>query len=495
MPSQTGSEGEPRAPARAGQRARWPARGRTVRARVKVTQPKITTAKLAKKYPVVVTVDRPGFRLRLFKRLKLAQDVQDRGRAGGPRDAGRALPHPGQDGEPVLARARTAPGPGTSPGRVIPPGPDNPIKARWMGIYAGAGIHGTVDVGSLGTPPHTAASGWRSRTWSELYDEVPFRTPVLSSRAFEADVPERLVPLGLALPPPISSTGTSSQPSRFQKGLAGAVANTERADPGGAVAALNLLSQHRVEGGGGVARALKRMPRKLRRQAVGGLARFDQLGVGGDPAVSTLMKNPATTENPTDHEAGRSCPPAWREALGAFDRSLQAHGMAEKTRRAYGVDLGELAAWAAAAGAEPAPSRYRMLRQYAAHLASARRARAGGSFRDRPLRASLRRFGRSTGTWSNAASVDHNPADLVPSPAAAEGPAEGAPGRRGRRAAGPDPDADAARDPRPRAVRARLFVRPAVRGDRQPRPRRARLRRRGAARARQGLEDPHRPVR
>ena len=37
------------------------------------------------------------------------------------------------------------PGPARSPGRSIPPGPENPIKARWMGIFEGAGIHGTEE--------------------------------------------------------------------------------------------------------------------------------------------------------------------------------------------------------------------------------------------------------------------------------------------------------------------------------------------------------------
>ena len=36
-------------------------------------------------------------------------------------------------------------------GTVVPPGPANPIKARWMGIYDGAGIHGTDSISSLGT--------------------------------------------------------------------------------------------------------------------------------------------------------------------------------------------------------------------------------------------------------------------------------------------------------------------------------------------------------
>ncbi len=36
-------------------------------------------------------------------------------------------------------------------GQSIPPGPSNPLKARWMGIYNGAGIHGTDDTGSIGS--------------------------------------------------------------------------------------------------------------------------------------------------------------------------------------------------------------------------------------------------------------------------------------------------------------------------------------------------------
>ena len=35
---------------------------------------------------------------------------------------------------------------------MIPGGtPENPLKARWLGIFDGAGIHGTDDVGSIGT--------------------------------------------------------------------------------------------------------------------------------------------------------------------------------------------------------------------------------------------------------------------------------------------------------------------------------------------------------
>ena len=48
-----------------------------------------------------------------------------------------------------------------------------------MGIYNGAGIHGTDDDRlARHAPPRTAASAWRSRTSMELYDQVAVGTPV-----------------------------------------------------------------------------------------------------------------------------------------------------------------------------------------------------------------------------------------------------------------------------------------------------------------------------
>jgi hypothetical protein len=68
---------------------------------------------------------------------------------------------------------------------------------------------------------------------------------------------------------------------------------------------------------------------------------------------------------------------------------------------------------------------------------------------------------------------------------AAEGPAPG----RARRPPGPHPGLHAARAARPRPLRGGLCLRIAGRGAGQPRPHLGRLRRRGAARRRQGLKD------
>jgi integrase/recombinase XerC/integrase/recombinase XerD len=53
-----------------------------------------------------------------------------------------------------------------------------------------------------------------------------------------------------------------------------------------------------------------------------------------------------------------------------FDRELQRRGAAERTRRAYGVDLGALALWSSAHGVEPEAVDDAVLRRYADQLAS-----------------------------------------------------------------------------------------------------------------------------
>ena len=54
-----------------------------------------------------------------------------------------------------------------------------------------------------------------------------------------------------------------------------------------------------------------------------------------------------------------------------FDADLRRRGMAEKTRRAYGVDLGQFALWGTSQGLDPAEMTPRALRRYAAALGEA----------------------------------------------------------------------------------------------------------------------------
>jgi integrase/recombinase XerC/integrase/recombinase XerD len=101
--------------------------------------------------------------------------------------------------------------------------------------------------------------------------------------------------------------------------------------------------------------------------------------------------------------------PAWARALATFDATLRAHGMAEKTRRAYGVDVGQLAEWAAGRGNEPQELDARELRRYAAVLSE------GGCSKTTVARklAAIRTFYRAL---LERREIDANPADLVASP-------------------------------------------------------------------------------
>ena len=126
------------------------------------------------------------------------------------------------------------------------------------------------------------------------------------------------------------------------------------------------------------------------------------------------MKNPATAED-RNHATEPVLSAAWREQLRSFDRSLHTRGMAEKTRRAYGLDVGELAVWADGAGVSPEDVRHRVLRRYAAHLAAARREGGRALSRQTVARklAAIRSF---YAHLVERGALDQNPADLVPSP-------------------------------------------------------------------------------
>src|SRR4051795_13268628 len=82
-------------------------------------------------------------------------------------------------------------------------------------------------------------------------------------------------------------------PAAFlEKGLAAAVANTDRADPGIAVPALDPFPQHRVEGGGSLLGTLDLMPGQPGRLVGRDLTGLDELPVSGDRAVIDVDEEP-----------------------------------------------------------------------------------------------------------------------------------------------------------------------------------------------------------
>jgi integrase/recombinase XerC/integrase/recombinase XerD len=99
----------------------------------------------------------------------------------------------------------------------------------------------------------------------------------------------------------------------------------------------------------------------------------------------------------------------WDVALAGYDRDLRTRGAAERTRRAYGVDLAAFTAWAKAGRLSPADLRHRDVRRYAASLSAAGKASTTVA---RHL-ASIRGF---YDFLVRTEQIGGNPAELVSSP-------------------------------------------------------------------------------
>jgi lipoprotein-anchoring transpeptidase ErfK/SrfK len=151
---------------------------RRVKAPVRITRPKVTQAELAAKYPTLLVADRTNFKLRLYKHLKLTKEYTVAvGALGFDTPAG--LYHiQNKAVNPAWSVPHSA-WAGSLAGTVVPGGsPDNPLKARWLGIFDGAGIHGTDETYSLG---HAASHGCIRMAIPdviELYDQVQVGTPI-----------------------------------------------------------------------------------------------------------------------------------------------------------------------------------------------------------------------------------------------------------------------------------------------------------------------------
>jgi len=123
--------------------------------------------------------------------------------------------------------------------------------------------------------------------------------------------------------------------------------------------------------------------------------------------MGNLIRMPQATAS--EGAEGTELSPRWEAALLAFARDQDRRGAAAATKRAYGADLAELAAWATARGSEPADLRYRDLRGFAAALSGRGLAKASIA---RKL-AAIRSFFDG---MAKAGAIEANPAELLPTP-------------------------------------------------------------------------------
>jgi len=152
---------------------------RTVQVPTHKIRPAVTVSQLASKYPAYIIIDRSAFRLRFYEHLKLADTYEIAvGMQGLETEPGTYSIQWKQVDPPWYVPNKAWAG--ALAGTVVPPGPMDPLKARFMSFNGGAGIHG-IDPGEYGTIGHTASHGcvrMRIPDVIALYSRTPVGTPV-----------------------------------------------------------------------------------------------------------------------------------------------------------------------------------------------------------------------------------------------------------------------------------------------------------------------------
>ena len=139
--------------------------------------PTLSVAALRRRYPAYITIDRGGFTLRVYQHLHLIRSYPIAvGMQGLATPAG--LYHiQDKQLDPSWSVPHSA-WAGALAGQVIPPGPSDPLKARWMGLFNGAGIHGTDETDSIGHAFSHGCVRMLIPDVIDLYNRVKVGTPV-----------------------------------------------------------------------------------------------------------------------------------------------------------------------------------------------------------------------------------------------------------------------------------------------------------------------------
>jgi lipoprotein-anchoring transpeptidase ErfK/SrfK len=149
----------------------------SITARTHSQKPEVVGSEVAEEYPSYLTLDRATFKLRLWKHLKLAKTYTVAvGMEGLETPEG--LYAIQEKEENPSWHVPNSPWAGSLAGQTIPPGPEDPIKARWMGIFEGAGIHGTEETWSLGHAESHGCIRMSIPDVIELYPQVEVGTPI-----------------------------------------------------------------------------------------------------------------------------------------------------------------------------------------------------------------------------------------------------------------------------------------------------------------------------
>ena len=154
-----------------------PGASRVLRVPAVLAVPHLSARQLRHRYPSYIVIDRTAFKLRLYKHLRLVHVYPIAvGQAGLETPAG--IYHIQDKAIDPSWHVPQSAWAGSLAGQVIPPGPDDPIKSRWMGIFDGAGIHGTDETWSIGHAVSHGCVRMLIPDVIDLYDRVAVGTPV-----------------------------------------------------------------------------------------------------------------------------------------------------------------------------------------------------------------------------------------------------------------------------------------------------------------------------
>ena len=141
--------------------------------------PKVNANDLRRQHRTVVTIDRANFKLRLFKNLKRSRTYGIAVGAPGYETPTGRFSITNKAVDPAWS-APDEPWAGAYRNEVVEGGSaENPLKARWLGIVGGVGIHGTAAEYSIGTAASHGCIRMRVADVIDLYPRVPVGTAVL----------------------------------------------------------------------------------------------------------------------------------------------------------------------------------------------------------------------------------------------------------------------------------------------------------------------------
>jgi lipoprotein-anchoring transpeptidase ErfK/SrfK len=154
-----------------------PAAPHQLQQRLLASRARVTVNTLRRRYATLITIDRAHFKLRLFKRLHWVKTYEIAvGMAGLATPTG--VYHVQEKQVNPSWHVPNSSWAGSLAGQTIPPGPNDPIKARWLGLGGGVGIHGTAESFSIGSRASHGCIRMLVPDVIALYRRVPLGTPV-----------------------------------------------------------------------------------------------------------------------------------------------------------------------------------------------------------------------------------------------------------------------------------------------------------------------------